>query len=206
MDPPNRSSLALPPSPRPRSLVLVRHGETEWSRIGRHTGQRANLDLTADGEAMAAALRPVLGRRSFARVLSSPLGRALRTAALAGFPDPEIAPELAEWDYGRYEGLTLSQIRADHPDWLLYRDGAPDGESPAQVADRLDRLLVRLGSVEGDVLLFAHGHSLRVLVTRWLGLPITDGRLLLLQPATLSELGWERGEQRVLVRWNTSPG
>jgi broad specificity phosphatase PhoE len=180
-------------------VVLARHGETEWSRDGRHTGS-TDVPLTERGEAQARAVGAALRGRSFALVVSSPLQRALEKARLAGF-SPEVRPELAEWDYGEYEGRTTPEIREKVPDWTIWRCGAPGGESPEQVGKRADRVLVELGEVEGDVLVFAHGHLLRVLVARWLELSPSDGRLFALDSGTLSTLGHER-EQRVIRVWN----
>ena len=150
-------------------LVLVRHGETEWSRDGRHTG-RTDLPLTEDGVREAEAVRPQLEGRTFTRVLSSPLSRALETCRLAGLADhAETSDDLLEWDYGEYEGLTTPRIRETHPDWLLWRDGCPGGESPEDVGARADRLLADLGSADGDVAIFGHGHMLRVLTARSAG-------------------------------------
>jgi probable phosphoglycerate mutase len=198
------------------NLVLVRHGETAWSATGRHTGA-TDLELTADGRARSAWLRGALDRRGegdrdpFAHVLTSPRRRATETASIAGFgadaradagaAEVEVDPDLAEWDYGAYEGRTTADIRAERPGWTLWRDGVPDGESLADVVARADRVLARLEGVEGDVLCFSHGHFLRVLAARWLGLPGEDGRLLALGPSSLSVLGHER-EQPVITSWN----
>ena len=180
-------------------VVLVRHGETEWSAALRHTG-RTDLPLTAAGEAEARKVGEALRGREFALVLSSPLRRALDTATLAGF-DPQLRSELAEWDYGEYEGLTTKQIRETVPDWTIWRYGARGGESGAEVGARVDRVIEEILQVDGDVLVFAHGHLLRVLCARWLELEVADGRLFALNPATLSTLGFER-EQRVIRVWN----
>jgi probable phosphoglycerate mutase len=179
-------------------VVLVRHGETEWSRDGRHTG-RTDVPLTEHGEEQARAVGAALRGRSFALVLSSPRQRALETARLAGF-SPRVRDELAEWDYGEYEGLRTAEIREQVPDWTIWRHGAPGGESPEQVGARADSVLAEL-PVEGDVLVFAHGHFLRVLTARWLELPPEDGRLFALDSGTLGALGYER-EQRVIRSWN----
>ncbi|HSC49254.1 MAG TPA: histidine phosphatase family protein [Gaiellaceae bacterium] len=180
-------------------VVLVRHGETEWSRDGRHTG-RTDVPLTARGEEQARAVGEKLRGRSFALVLSSPLQRALETARLAGF-SPEAREELAEWDYGEYEGRTTPQIRQEVPGWTIWRYGAPGGESPEHVGTRADRIVAELRGVNGDVLVFAHGHLLRVLAARWLGLPPADGRLFALDSGTVGTLGHER-EQSVIASWN----
>jgi probable phosphoglycerate mutase len=180
-------------------VVLVRHGETEWSAALRHTG-RTDLALTAAGEEQARAVGAVLRGREFALVLSSPLRRALDTARLAGF-EPQLRDELAEWDYGEYEGLTTAQIRETVPDWTIWRYGARGGESVAEVGARVDRVIEEVMEVDGDVLVFGHGHLLRVLCARWLELEVRDGRLFALDPGTLSTLGFER-EQRVIRVWN----
>jgi broad specificity phosphatase PhoE len=180
-------------------VVLVRHGETEWSAALRHTG-RTDLPLTPAGEEEARAVGEALRGREFALVLSSPLRRALDTARLAGFA-PQVRGELAEWDYGEYEGLTTAQIRETVPDWTIWRDGARCGESGVEVGARADRVIAEILQVDGDVLVFAHGHLLRVLCARWLELEASDGRLFALAPARLSTLGFER-EQRVIQVWN----
>ncbi len=180
-------------------VVLVRHGETEWSRDGRHTG-RTDVPLTERGEEQARAVGSALRGQSFALVLSSPLQRALETARLAGF-SPEIRDELAEWDYGEYEGRATPEIREEVPGWTIWGDGAPGGESPDQVGARADRAVAELRGVDGDALVFAHGHLLRVLTARWLELPAADGRLFALDSGTLGTLGYER-EQRVIRSWN----
>ena len=181
--------------------MLVRHGETEWSRAGRHTG-RTDVPLTEHGRGQAVAVGEELRDREFALVLSSPLGRALETCRLAGFGGrAEQRDELMEWDYGAYEGRTTSEIREERPGWTLWRDGVPDGETVEQVGARVGRVLDEVRSADGDVLLFAHGHVLRVLTARWLGLDPDAGRLFALDPATLSTLGYER-ETPVLQLWN----
>jgi broad specificity phosphatase PhoE len=182
-------------------LVLVRHGPTEWSENGRHTS-RTDLPLLPAGIERARALGPALAGFDFARVLSSPLQRARQTAELAGFGDRlEITPDLTEWDYGDYEGLTSEAIWERHPDWNLWTDGAPAGESPEQVAARADRVIADAVRAGGDVLLFAHGHILRVLAVRWIGERPFVGALFRLDPATISILGHEH-DFRVLERWN----
>ncbi|HZN87354.1 MAG TPA: histidine phosphatase family protein [Thermoleophilaceae bacterium] len=182
-------------------VVLVRHGETEWSRDLRHTG-RTDIPLTEAGRKQAAILRGTLGDWSFDRVLSSPLGRALETCRLAGLGErAECTDALLEWDYGDYEGITTAEIRTERPDWFLWRDGCPGGESAADVGARVDPLVEGLKAGEGTVALFAHGHLLRVLTARWLGLPPQDGALFALSTATLSVLGFER-ETAVITRWN----
>ena len=182
-------------------IVLARHGETEWSRDGRHTG-RTDIPLTEQGRRQAVLLGQALGEWTFTRVLSSPLERALETCRLAGLGDgAETTDGLLEWDYGDYEGITTPQIRERRPDWNLWRDGCPAGESADDVGRRVDRELAGLGEVEGDVALFAHGHVLRVLTARWLGLAPQAGALFALNTATLSVVGYER-ETRVIRRWN----
>jgi broad specificity phosphatase PhoE len=180
-------------------VVLVRHGETEWSAALRHTG-RTDLPLTEAGEEQARAVGEALRGRAFAFVLSSPLRRALDTARLAGF-EPQVREELAEWDYGEYEGVTTARIRETVPDWTIWRYGAAGGESVAQVRERVDRVLAEIQQAGDDVLVFGHGHLLRVLCARWLALDAEDGRLFALDSGTLSTLGFER-EQRVIRRWN----
>lgn len=189
----------------PQRIVLVRHGETEWSESGQHTG-RTDLPLVEAGREQARALAPALQEQAFGRVLSSPLRRARETCELTGFgPFVELREELHEWDYGEYEGLTTVQIRAERPDWDLWRDGCPGGESPGQVSARADRLLASLAEADGDVLAFAHGHILRVLSARWLEMPVDAGARLALGAGALSVLGHER-ETRVLEHWNEIPG
>jgi broad specificity phosphatase PhoE len=184
-------------------IVLARHGETEWSRDGKHTGN-TDVPLTAAGRKQAEALGEVLGVREFARVLTSPLSRAAETARLAGFGErAEERAELREWDYGDYEGRSTVEIREERPGWTLWRDGVPGGETAAFVAERVDRLLEELPSVEGDILVFAHGHLLRVLAARWIGLGPESGRHLALDPATISILGHER-ETPVIRVWNAA--
>ncbi|NGO48492.1 histidine phosphatase family protein [Streptomyces ureilyticus] len=190
-------------------LLLIRHGETEWSASGQHTS-RTDLPLTRRGEEQAKSLAPMLAGRSFALVLTSPLGRAMRTAELAGLSGAVVDPDLHEWEYGGYEGVTTVEIHRTRPDWDLWTDGAPSGpeghvgESPGQVGERADRVLSRVAEVlpEGDVLLVAHGHFLRVLTARRLGLPPSDGRLFRLETGTLSRLSTEHGWP-VVAEWNT---
>jgi probable phosphoglycerate mutase len=185
------------------SVFLVRHGETEWSASGKHTS-RTDIELTPDGERAARTLGERLGGREFALVLSSPMRRARDTADLAGFAGRyEIDEDLKEFDYGDYEGLTTPEIREQRPGWYLWRDGNPGGEVAAQVGERADRVIERALAAlpEGDVAMFAHGHLLRVLGARWIGLGAECGGLLGLDTAALCELGFER-EQRVLWLWN----
>ncbi len=187
-------------------IVVIRHGQTEWSAAGRHTSY-TDLDLTTEGERQAASLRSALDGRGFAAVWSSPRIRATRTAELAGIDITGIDEDLVEWNYGAYEGITTASIREHHPDWDLWTDGCPGGESPKQVSARLDRVLDRaryLLREGGDVALIAHGHSLRVLTARWLGLAASDGALFVLETARLSTLGFEHGRP-VLTQWNETP-
>jgi probable phosphoglycerate mutase len=182
-------------------IWLARHGETEWSRGGRHTG-RTDIELTEEGRRQARALREALLGRDFHRVISSPLSRALETCRLAGLGErAELSDALLEWDYGEYEGLTSPQIRERRPGWVLWRDGCPGGETPAEVGERVDPLVAELLQAKGDVALFAHGHILRVLAARWLGLRPGDGALLALDTGTISILGWEHANA-VVRRWN----
>ena len=182
-------------------IVLVRHGETEWSRSGRHTG-RTDVPLTELGREQARAVGEALRGRHFALVLTSPLGRALETCRLAGFGDrAEQRDDLMEWDYGAYEGRTTVDIREEHPGWTLWRDGVPEGESIDEVAARVDRVVTKLRSLDGDTLLFAHGHVLRVLTACWLELDAEAGRFFALDPGTISTLGYER-EKPVIRLWN----
>jgi broad specificity phosphatase PhoE len=186
------------------NVVLVRHGETEWSRDGRHTG-RTDLPLTEEGQRHAAALAAPLRAWQFALVLTSPLRRAVETCRLAGYAaQAQLRPELMEWDYGRYEGLTSRQIAEQNPAWSLWRDGGPDGETPAEVGRRVDRVIAEVRRTAGDVLIFAHGHVLRVLAARWLDEPAAGGRHYALQTAALSVLGYEH-ENSVISRWNLPP-
>ncbi|RKS08210.1 putative phosphoglycerate mutase [Nocardiopsis sp. Huas11] len=192
-------------------LVLIRHGQTEWSRQRRHTG-RTDLPLTEEGERQAEALRPLLAQRELGLVVTSPLVRAVRTAELAGLDDTAVDPDLAEWDYGGYEGITTAEIQRDRPGWNLWRDGVPPGDADhpgelvEQVGERADRVLAlvtaELDAGGPDVVLVAHGHVLRVLTARWLGLPSADGVLFRLDTATLSTLGREH-DRPVVTSWNT---
>jgi broad specificity phosphatase PhoE len=183
-------------------VLLVRHGQTEWSRDHRHTG-RTDVPLTPDGQRQAEGLGRVLAGRAFARVLTSPLSRAAETCRLAGFGDrAEARDELVEWDYGEYEGLTTASIREQRPDWSLWRDGCPGGESAGDVGARVDRVVAELRALDRDAILFAHGHLLRVLTARWLALGPDSGALFALDTAALSALGWER-EQPVIGLWNS---
>jgi broad specificity phosphatase PhoE len=192
-------------------LILLRHGETEWSASGRHTG-RTDIPLTPRGAAAAAALAPVLARRQIRATFCSPAQRAVRTAELAGLRDPRLDPDLWEWDYGGYEGMTTPEIQAERPGWDLWRDGvipgdaAHPGETLAHVGERADAVLARARPLlpDGDVALVAHGHLLRVLTARWLDLPPAGGRLFRLDTGTCSTLGTERGNP-VISSWNVPP-
>jgi probable phosphoglycerate mutase len=187
-----------------QSVVLARHGETEWSVSGRHTGT-TDLPLTEEGRRQAAALGPRLHAWAFSLVLTSPLQRARETCRLAGYGEQaEVRPDLAEWNYGRYEGLTSAQIAEVHPNWSLWRDGGPGGERAADVGRRADRVIAEIRGVDGDVLIFAHGHVLRVLAARWLDEPPEGGRHYALQTATLSVLSYEHADP-VIHQWNVPP-
>jgi broad specificity phosphatase PhoE len=182
-------------------VFLVRHGETEWSLSGQHTGI-TDIPLTENGRAVARLLAPVLAKVTFARVVASPLQRARETCELAGLGDrAEIDRDLQEWHYGDYEGLTPKEIHAKAPRWMLFRDGCPGGESAEDVGVRVDRVIERVRSVERHVVLFAHGHVFRVLAARWIGLPATAGAHFLLDTATLSVLGYYR-DVPAIKRWN----
>jgi broad specificity phosphatase PhoE len=187
----------------PHELWLIRHGETEWSLSGAHTS-RTDLPLTDRGREKAADMGRYLAGRQFALVLTSPMLRARETCRLAGFGDAaQIDPNLREWDYGDYEGLTTAQIQVKRPGWSLWRDGTPNGESVDQAAARTSAVIARALEAPGDVALFAHGHILRILTACWLGLPPDSGRLFALSTATLSRLGYERAT-RVIASWNLS--
>jgi broad specificity phosphatase PhoE len=181
---------------------LIRHGETEWSNQGRHTGS-TDVPLTARGEQKAAELRERLAGVRFDLVLASPLQRARRTAELAGFPDAEPTPDLVEWDYGDYEGRTSVAVHEERPAWYLWTDGAPGGESPADVIARVQRVIERCRAAHGRCLLFAHGHVLRSLAARWVGQPLELGAHLDLETARLSILSDDRGIPTI-DRWNAS--
>jgi broad specificity phosphatase PhoE len=181
-------------------VTLVRHGATEWSESGRHTG-RTDVPLTEEGRWQAAALAPCLAGRAFAEVLTSPLARARETARLAGFPHARVVEDLREWDYGDLEGRTTPEIRGERPGWLLWRDGAPNGETIDEVGARADAVLRTIRAVRGDVCVVAHGHVLRILTARWLGLDPAWGRAFALGTASLSTLGYER-EVPVIAEWN----
>jgi broad specificity phosphatase PhoE len=193
---PTTREIRVPPGSG--ELVIVRHADTDWTVSGRHTG-RTDLPLNEAGRAKALALRGRLAGRTFATVWSSPLARARETARLAGFAPAERS-ELLEWDYGAYEGLTSAQIRELRPGWDLWRDGCPGGEDAADLERRADALLATLPP-QGDVLVFSHGHMLRVLSARWLGLPAPDGALFALAPGGIGVLGHEQ-QRRVLRSWS----
>jgi len=184
-------------------VYLARHGETEWSITGQHTG-RTDIPLTARGERNAMGLRQRLQESAFAKVLVSPRTRARRTCELAGFGNQaEVDPDLQEWDYGQYEGRRTADIRQERPGWYLFRDGCPGGESVEAIGARADRVVARLQTIEGNVLIFSHGHFLRVLAARWLGLPAGGARLLVLSTAALSILGYEHTRDEPALRlWN----
>ena len=184
-----------------QQIYLIRHGETEWSLNGRHTGA-SDIPLTEKGRQVARRWQPFAAERTFALVLTSPLGRARETCVLAGLGErAEIDPDLREWDYGAYEGLTPQQIRAQQPGWMIFRDGCPSGESPQQVGTRVDRVIARMRGATGDVAAFAHGHVLRVLGARWLGLPPSAGSHFLLDTATVCVLSAYHGVPAIR-RWN----
>ncbi|NVB85607.1 MAG: histidine phosphatase family protein [Kofleriaceae bacterium] len=182
-------------------VVAIRHGETDWSRTGRHTSV-TDLPLTEAGRVAAQKLTPVLAEIQFARVFSSPMQRAKRTCEIAGLGDRmEIETDLAEWNYGDYEGLTQDEIERRAPGWQLFTDGCPGGENPQQVATRIGRLIAKLRSIDGNVAVFAHGHILRVLGARWINQLVSAGANLLLEPTTLCVLGYYR-QVPAIARWN----
>lgn len=185
------------------AVYLARHGETAWSLSGRHTG-RTDLPLTERGERNALRLGERLRDLTFARVWTSPLQRAARTCELAGLGAmAELDPDLVEWDYGRYDGRTSAEIHVENPDWQLFRDGGPGGETPQQVGARADRVIERVRAVPGDVLLFSSAHFLRTFAARWLGLEPAAGRYLVLGTASLSVLGYEHDRSEPVIRlWN----
>jgi probable phosphoglycerate mutase len=183
-------------------LWLVRHGTTEWSVAGRHTST-TDLPLLADGEDVARGLQARLADVEFAQVLTSPRRRARRTAELAGFGDAQVDDDLVEWDYGDYEGTTTAEIRRHDPGWTIWTHATPGGETPGDVAARLDRVIARVRDTEGRTLVFGHGHALRALAARWLGRPVADGRYLQLDTATLSTLAYEH-DSPVVRMWNAS--
>lgn len=184
-----------------QEIYLIRHGETEWSLSGRHTGT-SDVPLTAKGRAVASRWQPYSATKAFTVVLTSPLQRARETCTLAGLGDQaQIDADLMEWNYGAFEGLTPQEIRARQPTWLIFRDGCPGGESPEQVAARIDRVIAKVRAQGGPTALFAHGHVLRVLAARWLGLPASGGSHFLLETATLGVLSSYHGVPAV-KRWN----
>jgi broad specificity phosphatase PhoE len=184
-------------------VYLVRHGETAWSASGQHTG-RTDIPLTEEGERKARGLRDRLKGLMFDRVFTSPLQRAKRTCALAGFGEAaKVDPDLLEWDYGDYEGRKTGEILAERPGWLLFRDGCPNGEQPADVGARADRVIGRLRGVDDRAIAFSSGHILRVLASRWLGLPPLEGRLFNLSTASISILGYEHDKNEpTIALWN----
>jgi probable phosphoglycerate mutase len=183
------------------NVFAIRHGETQWSLSGQHTGT-TDIPLTENGRRLAERMRPVLAGKSFALVLCSPMQRARETCELVGLGDTVVIdPDLVEWNYGQYEGLTPKQIHETAPGWLIFRDGCPDGESPEQVGARVDRVIAGPAAVDGDVALFAHGHVMRVLVARWIGSPAGAGQHFLLDTGTLCVLGYYRDVPAVKI-WN----
>jgi probable phosphoglycerate mutase len=189
-------------------IHLIRHGETEWSLSGQHTG-RTDIPLTARGEDAARELGRRLQDISFAHVLTSPRRRALRTCELAGLgAAAEIAPDLAEWNYGDYEGMRTGEILAARPGWMIYRDGCPNGEMPAEISDRADRFIARLRGLGGNIALFSHGHFGRVLATRWIGLPVIEARRFDLDTTSLSILRYDYNDTEwpVIALWNMALG
>ena len=184
----------------PGRLFLARHGATEWSEAGKHTST-TDVSLTPEGEADAAALRPVLKQQSYALVLTSPSRRARRTAELAGFPNATVDDDLVEWGYGDYEGITTDEIRETVPGWTVWTHPSPGGETPEQVTERLDRVIARVRDVQGDTLAVAHGHCLRALAARWLGFEVSYGQYFELGTATISILGEDRGVPSI-EQWN----
>jgi broad specificity phosphatase PhoE len=188
-------------------IFLIRHGETDWSKSGKHTG-RTEIPLSEEGEKKAVLLKGLLSPVKFACVLTSPRQRARRTCELAGLGSlAQIDPDLSEWDYGDFEGMRSDEILAARPGWNLFRDGCPNGESPTQVSARADRVIARARSTVGYVAFFSHGHFGRVLGMRWVGLPAGDGEFLLLDPASIGVLSFEHGNPAapVLGHWNISP-
>jgi probable phosphoglycerate mutase len=189
------------------SLYLIRHGETEWSLSGKHTG-RTDIPLTAQGEAQARELIPWLRHIDFSHVFTSPRQRARRTCTLAGLgAQAEIEPDLQEWDYGDYEGKLSADIRRQRPGWNAFQDGCPGGEMPEQVAARADRLIERLCTMDGNVALFSHGEFGLAMAARWIGMPVADGQHFLLGTASLSILSYNPAhlDKRVVALWNASP-
>ena len=185
----------------PSELWVIRHGETEWSRDGKHTS-RTEVELTPEGEDVARGLAERLDGVEFDLVLTSPRLRTRRTAELAGFADAQVEDDLAEWDYGDYEGITSAEIRERVPGWTVWTHPCPGGETADQVSRRMDRVVAKVRANGGRVLVFSHGHASRALAARWLELPVEDGRHFLLGTATISVLGYER-ESPVVARWNS---
>jgi probable phosphoglycerate mutase len=202
----NQSAVIAPPNEEERQAlvrraILIRHGETDWTLSGQHTGL-TDIRMTEHGRDTARALAPLAAKTRFALVLTSPLHRARETCALAGLGDrARIEPDLSEWNYGDYEGLTSREIHQRRPGWTLFADGCPGGETPAEVAARADRVIARIRGIEGDVALFAHGHFFRVFVARWLALPPRLAGHFFLDPATVSVLSHYRG-MRAVKSWN----
>ncbi len=183
------------------AVFAIRHGETEWSLNGRHTGV-TDIPLTQNGRRLAVSLTPTLARERFALVLASPMRRARETCELAGLGRAAVVDrDLVEWNYGDYEGLTSTEIRAGRPDWMIFRDGCPNGETPAEVGARADRMIAKARAADGDVALFGHGHILRVLAARWIELPPQGGQHFLLGTGTLCELDSYQGAPAIKV-WN----
>jgi probable phosphoglycerate mutase len=190
---------------RSNELLLARHGETEWSATGRHTS-RTDLPLTANGRRLAGQLASHLAARRFALVLTSPLRRAVETCELAGLrAEAQVRDELREWDYGDYEGLTTAEIQDRRPGWSLWRDGCPNGEVAAEVGARADHVIAEVRAGDGDSIAFGHGHMLRVLAARWLGLAPAEGALFALATGTVSTLGYEH-DAPVIRSWSEPPG
>ena len=186
----------------PAQIAVVRHGQTEWSLNGRHTGT-TDIPLTDDGRAEARASAPLVQAMPIDRVVCSPLQRARETCTLLGLAlEPTVDPDLVEWNYGVYEGITTKEIRETVPDWTVWFGGCPEGETPDEVAARVDRVIAAAREAGGTTLVVAHGHVLRVLTARWLGLAPQDGRFFRLDSATVSLLGWER-ETPVVLKWNS---
>jgi broad specificity phosphatase PhoE len=180
---------------------LIRHGETEWSLSGQHTGL-TDIPLTEKGRSVAKLWKPILSEESFALVLTSPLRRAQETCELAGLRDrAQIDSDLTEWNYGEYEGLTPQQIHAKRPGWTIFTDGSPDGETPEQVETRIDRVIKKVRATDGHIALFSHGHLLRAFAARWIGLRASDGSRFLLDTATLCVMSYYRGIPAI-KRWN----
>ncbi len=188
----------------PLKIYLIRHGETAWSLSGQHTGT-SDIPLTPNGEAMASQLTSALQGLEFSLVLTSPRLRARQTCHLAGLgAHAQIDPNLAEWDYGKWEGVRSAEIIKLHPTWDLWTEGCEGGETPEEVGARADLLIARLRELSGNVILFSHGHLSRVLAARWIGLPVAQGQHFALDPASISILGFEAShpERRVILRWN----